>query len=93
MTKRTRIVPEGPAKIINGEAAGTVKAALDMLLRVSLRDDFDVATLTYMYREDAPNAALQVAVTRLREKGFTWDDIARATGMARSSACQRWGKR
>jgi len=92
MSKRTHKLPEGPATVINGEAAGTVKAALDMLMRVSLREDFDVSTLTYMYREDAPKAALQVAVDRLRERGFTWDEIAHATGMARSSAYQRWGK-
>jgi hypothetical protein len=93
MSKRTRIVPEGPAKIIKDEAAGTVLGALNTLMAVSKRDDFDLSTLSYMYREDCPNAALQVAVDRLRDRGFTWEEIAKATGMARSSAYQRWNGR
>ena len=90
MSRRTHKLPEPPASIVKGEAAATVKAALDQLMAVSNRDDFDVSTLTYMYLEDAPNKALQLAVDRLRAKGFSWDEIARATGMARASAYQRW---
>ena len=90
VTNRPRKTPDGPAKIVGGEPADTIRAAIRSLERVSARDDFDVSDLTFMYRCDAPNSALQAAVTRLRQRGFTWEDIGRATGMARSSAYQRW---
>jgi hypothetical protein len=36
-------------------------------------------------------AAIQAGVDRLREMGYSWDDIARAAGMKRQSAWERWG--
>lgn len=36
--------------------------------------------------------AQQVAVDGLREAGFSWAEIARAAGVSRQSAHERWGK-
>ena len=34
--------------------------------------------------------AIQGGVDRLREMGYSWDEIGRAAGMARQSAWERW---
>ena len=35
--------------------------------------------------------AIRDAVTGLRERGHTWQDIGAALGVTRQAACKRWG--
>jgi transcriptional regulator with GAF, ATPase, and Fis domain len=62
-----------------------------MLRSVAQRDDFDVPNLTQLaHLSDDLEAALFVAVTNLRAQGHSWAAIAKALGVTRQTAHERF---
>lgn len=56
--------------------------------RVATSDPEDLAELLALRAE--LDAAIDRAVGGLRESGFSWADISRATGTSRQAAHKRW---
>ena len=57
--------------------------------RVGAADIEDLADMLALQTE--LDMAMKSAVDGLREQGYSWADIARATGKTRQAAQQRWG--
>lgn len=74
-----------------GYAAFVRRVLRAMGRRMGDADPEDLVQLLAI-REDV-DAAITTAVAGLRASGFSWTDIARATGTSRQAAQQRWADR
>jgi hypothetical protein len=64
---------------------------LDQIKQLRAQGIVSVAEAAATYDEAVQ--LLNGSVRRARDAGASWDDIARATGMSRQGAQQRWGRR
>lgn len=69
----------------------SIAGACSILRSVARRDDFDVPNLADLAAvADQLDVALAMAVANLRERGYSWGDIASVLGVTRQSAHERF---
>jgi hypothetical protein len=81
----------GQAARCRRPVATTIANASAILAGQARRSDVDLSDLGHLLKaRDEVDTALTTMVGNLRRQGYSWNDIAGATGKSKANAIQRW---